>query len=241
MRLQLVAILAALIAGGCSSSDATATTTQKDGNGCAAGEIYCSGCNGGGFCSQGGCPNFQCPAPIPDSGRADDAASGDATIVDAAGCGSSMTSCIDCNGGAFCVSGACPKTTCPARDAGTSGDADANSDATARACDDQTCGVNQFCVHPTCGGGIPTPCSPTNDAGTCPSGWMYQPQCLQLGGGGPKPGCLPPRCTDPPAFCIDIPPTCGAMPMCGCLPIFVCKGHGQCGAIRGSDVVCLAA
>ena len=232
MHLQQAAILTALILVGCSSSDAT-TIPQNDQHGCAPGATYCPGCNGGGFCSSGGgCPGYQCPAPIPDSGPADDAANGDAAIADASGCGA-MTSCADCNGDAFCVSGACPATTCPARDAGN------GSDAGPGPCG---CGIAQLCVHPTCSGGAPVPCSPTDDAGACPSGWTYQPLCQQFPGGAPKAGCQPPRCTDPPAFCTDIPATCGATPTCGCLPADVCKGHGGCGFIsNGGDVSCLSA
>ena len=236
MHLQRVAILAALIGAGCSSSDTT-TTTQYDEHGCSPGATYCSGCNGGGFCSPGGgCPGYQCPATVPDGGPADGATIGDATIADASGCASGTTACADCNGGAFCVSGACPVTTCPTSDAGNGGDAGP------RACGDQMCGTTQLCVHPTCAGGVPVPCSPTNDAGACESGWTYQPLCQQFPGEAPKPGCQPPRCTDPPAFCIDIPATCGAIPMCRCLPADVCKGHGGCGFIsNGRDVLCQSA
>lgn len=109
--------------------DSMGADAAADRHGCAMGDVYCTGCGGGGFCSQG-CPTIVCPTG--DGGMADGAAGGDAGAdtrdaadardADAIGCPSAApTSCLDCSGGGFCVSGACPAKTCPVRDAGMGG------------------------------------------------------------------------------------------------------------------------
>jgi hypothetical protein len=183
--------------------------------------------------------------------------------TDEHGCAPGATYCHGCNGSGFCSMGGCPGFQCaePIADgsagAGGSSESDAAGstdamggsdfsdasrvDSGPSACGAQTCGANQLCVHPTCQGGAAVPCSPPSDAGTCPNGWTYQAVC-QFGGMQSGPGCLPPRCTDPPPFCIDIPAACGTMPKCSCLPGDVCQGHGGCGFIsNGKDVLCLGA
>jgi hypothetical protein len=107
-------------------------------------------------------------------------------------------------------------------------------------CDAQPCASNQLCVHPGCGSGVPPACSALNDAGACPSGWTYSSSCYNLPAAGP--GCLPPACVPPPAFCVDIPAGCGSPITCSCLPPNICTGDGGCGLIEnGTDVVCVAA
>jgi hypothetical protein len=108
------------------------------------------------------------------------------------------------------------------------------------ACGTQTCTSNQICVHPSCGGGIAPACIMLNDGGLCPSGWTYSSFCNNLLSSGP--GCRPPPCVNPPAFCASIPAGCGNAITCGCLPTNVCSGSGSCGLIQnGTDVVCMSA
>jgi len=108
------------------------------------------------------------------------------------------------------------------------------------ACGTQVCAANQFCVHPTCGGGVPLPCAALNDAGACPSGWTYDAQCASMP--SPKPGCRPPPCVDPPAFCTNIPSSCGSNLTCSCLPTTICNNAGSCGLIQnGNNVICMSA
>jgi hypothetical protein len=90
----------------CGSSGIEAGSDASVTSGCAAGETYCSSCAGGGFCSVS-CPAVACP--VRDSGLTDAAGSSDGGACPA----SAPSSCPDCNGGWFCVSGACPATTCP--------------------------------------------------------------------------------------------------------------------------------
>jgi hypothetical protein len=67
----LAALLSVEFIGACGTAANTTGTT----GGCGSGEVYCTACGGGGFCSQG-CPTIVCPAG--DSGTADGAANGDA-------------------------------------------------------------------------------------------------------------------------------------------------------------------
>lgn len=105
-------------------------------------------------------------------------------------------------------------------------------------CGSQTCGTNQFCVQQRCGGG-PNPCVPLPDAGTCPSGWTFDPTCPRSVRGG----CDPPPCTDPPPFCADIPGSCVSLPTgptasCRCADS-LCK-FGNCVEMAGHNVTCAA-
>jgi hypothetical protein len=109
----IVGSLASLAACGSSGGTGAGPDASTTG-GCVAGETYCSSCAGGGFCSAS-CPEVACP--VSGSGLTDAAGSG----ADGGACPSTTpSSCPDCNGGWFCVSGACPATTCPraADDAG---------------------------------------------------------------------------------------------------------------------------
>jgi hypothetical protein len=114
------ALLVIALATACGNGASTQTPDADGapaGGGCSSGQFYCMACGGGGFCSEA-CPMIDCPA-------GDGAAGGDAAVVDGGGadggCPSgASTSCVDCNGGEFCVSGACPLATCPARDGGVS-------------------------------------------------------------------------------------------------------------------------
>jgi hypothetical protein len=109
-------------------------------------------------------------------------------------------------------------------------------------CGSETCGANQYCVHPTCGGGVGTSCTPTPDGG-CPAGWRFSATCpiaQHLG-----PGCVPPPCTPPPGFCNDLHGACSAGLSCSCLPSNVCDGDGSayggsCGSVQGRDVSCVS-
>ena len=108
------------------------------------------------------------------------------------------------------------------------------------ACGTQVCSTNQICVHPTCAGGVPLQCAALNDAGACPSGWTYDAQCASMP--SPKPGCRPPPCVDPPAFCTNIPSSCGSNLTCSCLPTTICNNSGSCGLIQnGNSVICMSA
>jgi hypothetical protein len=154
--------------------NSTGTDAASDRHGCAAGEVYCGGCTGGAFCSQG-CPDFACPVAneagaaeaAADAGSANDAASvHDANRADTGLCPAEKPDyCRDCNGGGFCVAGACGGTTCPVQDAGFDA---SNSDATPEGgvvCGPSTCPQGQVCVSTTQSSGQ---CPP--DAGSCVSG-----------------------------------------------------------------------
>jgi hypothetical protein len=114
------AIPSGLLVVACGTDTSTIGAPGADGappsQGCASGEVYCTGCGGGGFCAQA-CPAVQCPST--DGGPEDAAAAGDAGGAEGGACpATAPTYCLDCSGGGFCVSGTCPATTCPIRDAG---------------------------------------------------------------------------------------------------------------------------
>lgn len=126
--------LAALWIGGClpacgsigSTPDAMGGDGASNGPGCGAAEVYCTACDGGGFCSQQ-CPRLACPladdAGAAEAGAAEAGADAtvDASRSEGGVCPASAPAyCLDCNGGGFCVSGSCPATTCPVRDSGAS-------------------------------------------------------------------------------------------------------------------------
>jgi hypothetical protein len=66
------------------------------------------------------------------------------------------------------------------------------------ACGQTTCGVNQYCVMPCCGGAAPLCETSLLDAGACPPGF-HTAQCQQ------GPGCEANPCTPPAPFCVDAP------------------------------------
>ncbi len=66
-------------------------------------------------------------------------------------------------------------------------------------CGTSTCGGDQICIHPCCGGVQPA-CEPLEDGGTCPAGYTISNQCYNFGTGGTT-GCEPPPCTPPPPYC----------------------------------------
>jgi len=78
---------------------------------CSAGETHCSTCDGQGFCATS-CPAIACPGPS-DAGGTDASAPDSGCPADAA------TSCPDCSGRPFCVSGPCPVISCWDLDAST--------------------------------------------------------------------------------------------------------------------------
>jgi hypothetical protein len=86
---------------------------------CRAGEQSCSSCHGGVFCAPS-CPQIACPGTS--EGGAFDAGG-----AEGGACGAGQVSCLDCSGGTFCVTGSCPATTCPVRDAGADGPRPADS------------------------------------------------------------------------------------------------------------------
>jgi hypothetical protein len=105
-------------------------------------------------------------------------------------------------------------------------------------CGGLTCSSTQVCVHPSCGGAAPQ-CVAVPAQG-CPSGWAPVTLCTYASGGS-GPGCLPPPCTPPPAFCADVPAACGGTPTCACLGGTICRGNGACGFVSGDQVGCLSA
>ncbi len=239
----LATSLCAAVVAACGSS------TTQGGGGCSGGEIRCTTCNGGaGFCSAA-CPAIACPVGA-DAGSSD--GGGDASLAEAseggeagdggAGvCPAAMpTSCTDCSSAIFCVSGACPETNCEVVDAG-------GSPSDAGACG--TCGSDQLCVHPSCGGGTAPPCEALNDAGVCAAGWTYSASCQLLGSSSPGPGCQPPPCVAPPAFCADVPASCSGSLGCSCLPSNVCEvilpndaiTGGECFSVSDGQVSCASA
>src|SRR5438477_5366269 len=48
-------------------------------------------------------------------------------------------------------------------------------------CGTSTCGGDEVCVHPCCGGAPPM-CEPLDDGGTCPDGYTISNQCWNNGG-----------------------------------------------------------
>jgi hypothetical protein len=108
------------------------------------------------------------------------------------------------------------------------------------ACGSTTCGANQVCVNPSCGGGAEV-CLPLGDAGQCPTGFTRTDQCSP----GSGPGCVPPPCDPPPPVCVDISPACGPLPTCSCLPANVCQQQngqfgGTCATVKSGQVLCLS-
>ncbi|HEV3190726.1 MAG TPA: hypothetical protein VGY54_09540 [Polyangiaceae bacterium] len=125
-------------------------------------------------------------------------------------------------------------------DAGTSDVADSasrdGSDAnTGFACGTNICTAAQACVYSS-GGGPPANCSPTNDAGQCPTGFSYMLTCPNLGNG---PGCNAPISTPAPMGCLDLPASCGVTPTCGCFPSTACPvGTGSCQMVTAHALTC---
>ena len=131
MHLHTVAILTAAFVVACGSPDGTSATID-----------------GGGADRESPPTDGSSDSSVADAGPEHDAASADHDAQgDSSACGDGV-SCSDCNGRQFCASGSCPKMTCPLTDAGI-------DTGVARSCASETCGTNQICVHPSCGGGIP--------------------------------------------------------------------------------------
>src|SRR5258708_4447355 len=118
MRFLAISLFVGTLVSGaaCGSSATTQPGSDAATSGsCAAGKVYCLGCGGGGFCATA-CPALSCPSP-PDGGG--DAGAGSRCEGDAS------TSCLDCSGEPFCVSGACPALSCPTTDDSGTGESDA--------------------------------------------------------------------------------------------------------------------
>jgi hypothetical protein len=215
----------------------TSGAPSNPGGACPQGTMLCPTCgDGAGYCALA-CSEVECPT-IPDGASGDEGSAIGASDGGGPCPGVASTLCSDCSGMAFCVSGGCPAQTCPLREAGAA-PADAGS------CD--ACGPGQLCVHPSCAGGNAPPCSALNDAGGCAAGWTYSPLCQFYGGTSMTgPGCRPPPCVPPPAFCVDPPAACGSTAKCSCLPTNVCEvslpGNvitgGQCQGVNGLVVSC---
>jgi hypothetical protein len=103
------------------------------------------------------------------------------------------------------------------------------------ACGTQTCGANQVCVQPCCGGALPL-CEPPTDGGGCaPPATMGQ--CFD---NGLKTGCVV-ACTTASPFCKDVPSNCNPssslMAICSCYPSDPCAGNGSCAGMSASGVL----
>jgi hypothetical protein len=134
--------------GGCGTDGTTLGTLAR---GCPGGQTYCTGCNGGGFCSAG-CPKVACPLP-------DDAGGGGGST----GCPASMpVACSDCGGGTYCVSGTSPALSCPALDAGSSS-SNSTGSSTTSGTSSSTCITNLYCPY---GQDAACRCKPAPDAGS---------------------------------------------------------------------------
>jgi hypothetical protein len=119
-------------------------------------------------------------------------------------------------------------------------DAKNASDGASFSCGTQTCAASQYCVSPTCGGGAAPTCNPVDDAGTCDAGWTLSTDCYVMGSGFGV-GCMPPPCTPPAPYCIDLPDaSCDQTPFvnCDCVPSDVCNGAGFCIDLSGHNVTC---
>jgi hypothetical protein len=102
------------------------------------------------------------------------------------------------------------------------------------ACGAETCTAAQACVYSY--GGTPANCSPTNDAGGCPVGFMYSASCPNLAN---RPGCNAPTPPPTPVGCIGIPASCGVTPTCACFPTTACPGGSHsCQSVTAHSVIC---
>jgi hypothetical protein len=121
----------------------------------------------------------------------------DTQCVTACGETPMSSGCDPCPDGTFDV------MTCP-DDGGTGDGGDASDTGMEDAadtsvgpieCGDTTCGADEYCVQPCCGGAAPM-CQPRQEDGTCPPGTNEYSPCY--GGSG---DCAPEPCEPPPAFC----------------------------------------
>ena len=96
--------------GAVAACGSTGAGNSPPGQGCPAGQVYCSACGGGGFCASSTCPAFSCPAPA-------DAGESEASMP--ASCPSGQTACTDCGRGTLCLSAGCGSIFCPSLDAST--------------------------------------------------------------------------------------------------------------------------
>lgn len=89
------------------------------------------------------------------------------------------------------------------RDAGTDSGLNLPPAPAPFACGNQTCGINQYCVHPCCGGAGPQCLASLADGG-CPAGAFPSNCTPQIGTYDGGPACAK-TCTPPPARCEDNP------------------------------------
>jgi hypothetical protein len=115
--------------GGASSSGADASATDAAaivdagpprGNSCPSGmPNYCFDCNGGGFCTQGGCLGISCPArdagspPASDGGTCGSASCGAGRLCVHPGCGGTAPPCDPRPDSGVCPAGTDPVSLCP--------------------------------------------------------------------------------------------------------------------------------
>jgi hypothetical protein len=241
-------------AGGSPGSGGTGTGGRATGGAAGSGGVGAGGIGaggtggigvgGGGGIGTGGGGGTVLDAPPADSRRdlASPVEAGDADPGCGTGrpAGSSWPLGDGCNT-CYCEAGGstlCTTRQCPPPVEGGPDAPPAAVDAALTACGGVTCGGTQICIRPSCAGGTAPPCLPLGDASACPASYTQSSFCqYQTGGAGP--GCLPPRCTDPPPFCLDLPAACSGKPACGCLPGNVCgTGGGSCMMVAGSTVQC---
>jgi len=144
-----------------------------------------------------------CPAAVPS--QSDTCTRADLSCT--YGCSRGGPATAECHEGSWKV--ARLGLACDADDASTDAPPDAPPPADGPfACEGKTCGPNQFCIHPCCGGAAPL-CVAMPEGGACPSG--TQPTSCQPFGGPSSGGlnCQYGPCKPPPAYCADsIPSGC---------------------------------
>ena len=142
IRRGLWALSSAFAMTACGAASETPAAMGADGGSgghdCASGTVSCSTCNGGFVCASS-CPDVACPTDA-EAGASEAGAEAAASVVDGAAVNDASrgsacpldkpSSCADCSGGVFCVSGLCPIATCPSADAAV--DAPAPTDAAVR-------------------------------------------------------------------------------------------------------------
>ena len=104
----------------------------------------------------------------------------------------------------------------------------------AYACGAASCGGSDLCVE-TAGCGGPLNCKDANDAGVCPPGTTYNPNCLSVTSNA---GCTP-DCPPPSYACVPRPAACTGTLDCSCLDASFCK-IGTCQSARDRSVLCAA-
>jgi hypothetical protein len=157
-----------------------------------------TGGGGGVDGGEGGVRSDGCPTGVPSSASA----CAPEGLDCAYGCNNGGPGNATCSGGTWSVS--ITDVYCPPADSGGPPPADAPF-----ACGTKTCGPNQYCLQPCCGGPAPQ-CQPADDAGGCPAG--FHPGVCS---GSAGQGCVEDNCIPDPPKCIDDPVKEGT----GCDPV----------------------